>query len=379
MCFHDESWPVRDEACLACGTFCLAYPKESEPELPTLMERWKEHLTDQIWSVREDAAIALSDAIVAYGPTLFQTVMEDVLKPNLNAAKEQPPMTKEEYTQRQNDIQAHTDSQLYSCGSLAPKLKKSSRKDGAGRIAGCSSCLVNRPKQPWEATDGCIYLLRELIVRTCSSTTDDANNSSLLLLSDDVLVPLVEELMDVCRVRHFPQSDDLRATLWKCWPAMAHALGKQRFKRTYLHLIMDLLFRTLRDNDDSNKNNVHGNALCFHAASQCCEELADLVGVQIFRGRLEESWQQQSLDRILQERKEQSFLHQHGPMDHFSPFGPPTNTTTKPPTMMFQQQQNHPNSINNTNTNTIRPPTSSTSTDTFMPSSIPGNNFVETL
>ncbi|EJK45475.1 hypothetical protein THAOC_35909, partial [Thalassiosira oceanica] len=52
MCFHDESWPVRDEACLACGTFCLAYPEECEPELGTLFERWTEQLTDQIWSVR---------------------------------------------------------------------------------------------------------------------------------------------------------------------------------------------------------------------------------------------------------------------------------------------------------------------------------------
>jgi len=48
MCFHDESWPVRDEACLACGTFCLAYADECLPELPTLFERWTEQLTDQV-------------------------------------------------------------------------------------------------------------------------------------------------------------------------------------------------------------------------------------------------------------------------------------------------------------------------------------------
>merc|ERR1711957_404434 len=57
MCFHDESWPVRDEACLACGTFCLAYPDECLSELPTLFERWTEQLTDQIWSVREESLL----------------------------------------------------------------------------------------------------------------------------------------------------------------------------------------------------------------------------------------------------------------------------------------------------------------------------------
>jgi hypothetical protein len=48
MCFHDESWPVRDEACLACGTFCLAYADECLSELPTLFERWTEQLSDQV-------------------------------------------------------------------------------------------------------------------------------------------------------------------------------------------------------------------------------------------------------------------------------------------------------------------------------------------
>ena len=123
MCFHDESWPVRDEACLACGTFCLAYADECVPELPTLFQRWTEQLTDQIWSVREDAAVALGDAVTAYGPEMFEKVLA-VVKKSLPAAKDQPPMSREEYKRLQNDINAHTGNQVYSCGSLAPKLKK---------------------------------------------------------------------------------------------------------------------------------------------------------------------------------------------------------------------------------------------------------------
>ena len=121
MCFHDESWPVRDEACLACGTFCRAYPDECLPELPMLKERWKEQLTDQIWSVREDAAVALGDAIVAYGPDMLNELMV-FFKKTVPAAREQPAMSLEEYKRSQNDIESHTDSQLYSCGSLAPKM-----------------------------------------------------------------------------------------------------------------------------------------------------------------------------------------------------------------------------------------------------------------
>jgi hypothetical protein len=64
MCFHDESWPVRDEACLACGTFCRAYPEECRPELETLWVRWTEQLTDQIWSCRSRGQYLLHNLLL---------------------------------------------------------------------------------------------------------------------------------------------------------------------------------------------------------------------------------------------------------------------------------------------------------------------------
>ena len=301
MCFHDESWPVRDEACLACGTFCLAYPQECEPELNTLFSRWTEQLTDQIWSVREDAAVALGDAIEAYGPSMLDKVMT-VLKRDLPSAKKQPAMSREEHKRRQNDIDSHTNSQLYSCGSLAPKL----RKGGAGRI-GCSDCLITREKAPWEATDGCIYLIRELCCRLCSADTKPE-----LLLSDETLLPIMTELVDACRVKHFPQSDDLRTTLWKNLPLMAKALGKQRFKRNYLQMFLEMLM----DNLDEKS---HATQLSVHAAGQCAEELANLVGRGIFKGRLEDEWQQETFERVMRERSQ---MVKTVPAEGFSPFGP---------------------------------------------------------
>lgn len=297
MCFYDESWPVRDEACLACGILVKAYPEECRSELGTLWERWTEQLTDQIWSVREDAAVALGDALEAYGDEMLvkiRALIDDLLP----SARQQPAMTRAEYKERQNNIEAHTNSQLYSCGSLAPKL----RKGGAGRI-GCSNCDVNREKAPWEATDGCVYLIRELVVRCCS-------DESKTKLSDEQLQTLLRELVDVCRVQHFPQADDLRATLWRQVPEMAQALGKDRFKRHYLEIFVDLLFRTLDQRTASQ--------LSKHAAGQCADELAKLVGPTIFRGRLDD-YQRQLLDQVLQERRQMP----RGPPDAFSPFGPP--------------------------------------------------------
>lgn len=309
MCFHDESWPVRDEACLACGTFCRAYPEECRPELGTLWERWTEQLTDQIWSVRADAAVALGQACQAYGDEFLQKLL-DLINETLPSAQNQPKMTLEEYKALQNDMASHTDSQLYSCGSLAPKLKK---KAGAGRI-GCSSCDVTRAKQPWEATDGCVYLIRELVEGLSHG------DSILPPLSDDLLLPLFRQVADVCRVSHFPQSDDLRATLWRQLPAMMYAVGKQRCKRLYLELFMDLMMRNLESRTAS--------AISKHAAASCAYELSAFIGPNIFRGRIYDDYQREAFDRAMMERQieEQQMSPMMQQMQHqtqFSPFEPP--------------------------------------------------------
>ena len=313
MCFHDESWPVRDEACLACGTFCLAYADECLSELPILFERWTEQLTDQIWSVREDAAVALGDAITAYGPDMFEKVLVEVRK-GLPAARDQPPMSREEYKRLQNDAAAHTGNQVYSCGSLAPKL----RKGGAGRI-GCMSCFVDRPKAPWEATDGCIYLLRELCMRFANG--DDTERDDVVM-TDAILLPLMTELADVCRLSHFPQSDDLRTTLWRQMPPMAEALGKRRFKGLYLDLFIELLAKNLDDRCGSG-----ASQLSIHAAGQCAEEIANLIGVGIFRGRVEATGREDAFDRVMEERRREQHMAaatgRFGKEVFQSPFGPP--------------------------------------------------------
>lgn len=42
---------------------------------------------------------------------------------------------------------------MFSCGSLGPKLK---------RGGGCMDHGFTREKEPWEASDGALYMLREL-------------------------------------------------------------------------------------------------------------------------------------------------------------------------------------------------------------------------
>ena len=46
VCFHDESWPVRDEAGLACAVLCKSYPDLCRSELKLLWDRWTEQVTN---------------------------------------------------------------------------------------------------------------------------------------------------------------------------------------------------------------------------------------------------------------------------------------------------------------------------------------------
>lgn len=59
-CFKDESWPVRDAACIACGAFVATFPEESQPKYEELCKIWIDHLSDNIFSVRMHSAAALA-------------------------------------------------------------------------------------------------------------------------------------------------------------------------------------------------------------------------------------------------------------------------------------------------------------------------------
>ncbi|GFO50484.1 Arm repeat-containing protein, partial [Plakobranchus ocellatus] len=66
ICFNDDSWPVRDAACIACGHFVLCFPEESHSSLPALYPLFFNNLQDNIPSVRQGAAVAISNIVKAY-------------------------------------------------------------------------------------------------------------------------------------------------------------------------------------------------------------------------------------------------------------------------------------------------------------------------
>ncbi|CAI5700749.1 hypothetical protein KXD40_007139 [Peronospora effusa] len=243
ICFYDVSNLVRDAACLASAQLVLGFPKECRPFLNDLYHLWIDHLSDDIWSVREDAAIALGNVIRAYGHEALDRVIK-VTEEYLPLAKMQPAMTQQAYYDLMRSEKKHLSKQAFSCCSLEPKLFERHE---------------HRDKEPWEHADGAIYMVREL----CN-------------VAPDVAVKFLPQIADIAILRHFPQTAVLQETIWKQVPAMCEALGKKVFKR-YLELFFDPLVFTLQGT----------NHLAKFAARDCVAQISKQIGPSIFLGRLD--------------------------------------------------------------------------------------------
>ena len=67
---------VRASACLASGQAVRAHPQQSAPALQRLHATWAKLLDDNIFSVREGAAVALGHAAAAYKGTELRDVLQ---------------------------------------------------------------------------------------------------------------------------------------------------------------------------------------------------------------------------------------------------------------------------------------------------------------
>ncbi|XP_013398368.1 uncharacterized protein LOC106164872 [Lingula anatina] len=267
VCFADQSWPVRDAACIACGNFVLCFPEESRDSIPALYPLFYENLQDNIPSVRQGAAIALGNVVKAYGAEAAAIVI-DKIKEGLQGVEKQTEnaeryggLDKSPATfgvvkkARDNDMDLHTNQTMYSCGSLAPKMGRGKRGGG------CMDHQFKRPSEPWELGEGCVHLMAEM--------------SHITQYQKDVcnLLPVLAKAMSH---QHYTQHVVFTETVCKQLPRIATGVGKRPFKM-YLEYFLDYIFYGLKCE----------NALTSSAASQCLQDLAKLLGPNILRGRVE--------------------------------------------------------------------------------------------
>uniref|UniRef100_T1JGS2 TOG domain-containing protein n=1 Tax=Strigamia maritima TaxID=126957 RepID=T1JGS2_STRMM len=270
VCFGDDSWPVRDSACLACGNFVLSFPEESKSSLETLFPLFFANLEDPITSVRQGAAAALANVVRAYGLHVVTTVVNKVREGLSNVKNQQA--ESEKYADiekgpatfgvvkrlRDNDMDLHTNQTMYSCGSLAPKMGRSCSSGGC--MSGMNRTFRSAP-QPWELADGSIYLVSEL---------------AALPIVKAEMTSLLELMAKAAHIRHYTHHVNLLETLCHQLPTIAEGIGKREFK-AHLDLFLEPIFYSL---------NLE-NALTSSAASQCLNQLSTLLGPNILRTRVE--------------------------------------------------------------------------------------------
>ncbi|KAK2162572.1 hypothetical protein LSH36_96g05027 [Paralvinella palmiformis] len=268
VCFKDESWPVRDASCVSCGNFVLCFPDEARDTMEALYPLFYENLQDNIQSVREGAAIAMANVVRAYGRGALDVVLlkikeglEGVEKQSANVEKysglDKKPATYGVVKRlRDNDMELHTDQQMYSCGSLAPKMHRGKRGGG------CMDHKFRRPPEPWEFADGCVNLISQL--------------SSMESAKQDIC-KLLALMASASSHQHYTQHVHFLETVCKQIPFIAKGLGKRTFKM-YLELFFDAIFYSIRCD----------NALTQNAANLCLNQLSTLLGPSILRGRVEQ-------------------------------------------------------------------------------------------
>ena len=288
-CFQDESWPVRDASCVASGRFIRCFPDECRRHLADFNTLFFHHLADNIWSVREDAAVALGAVVEAYGDAAFEAVYGKFDELLARALVQEPASTKNagltnatlfgvaapvvpteivtcapigaggsvrrtQYAFGADDP-LHENQQVYSCGSLAPKLKKKKKK----RAPGCMDCEYARPPEPWEGSDGAVYLMREMATSRPAEMADK--------------LPV---LISIAQVRTYAHHHSLLQTVWKQLPTIAERVGKKAFKAHFEGFIEPLHYSLVADNH-----------LGASLARDCVGALAKLLGPSILKGRIE--------------------------------------------------------------------------------------------
>jgi len=253
--FIDTSWPVRSEACKVCGDFILSFPNESKDMLQVeLYQLCLARIGDDIWSVRENAAIAIANLVRAYGDEVQDKILEKtrellpMAKQNVSSGAFHPEATKfnlEEKRQRDNDPKLHTGQVLFACCTLAPRTK---------RKIGHAEHGYDRQPEPWESSDGAIYLIRELSE-----------------INPDLALEYIPIILEIASLPPFPHYQTLLETIWKQMIIIFKNLGPERGAGFVKDIIKTSLI-TLKCE----------NRLAMNAAGYAIDSIRDLVGHAAF-------------------------------------------------------------------------------------------------
>lgn len=274
-CLEDPHWEVRSAGCVALAQLVESFPGVVGGREEGVLEVCFARLEDESWSIREEAAWVLA-ALARFGgggeekKEEMQGRLVARLGATLEAARGQPVQTKEEQLNHFNDPQAHTGRPIFGCcgGGMGPQAAQA-QAGHAHDHAHTHTTSYSYEAQPWEVSEGALYLFRELCAEDLRPETEDGFVETFL--------PILAELG---RLQHFEDADRLRQSLWRILPEAMQKLGKPVLKRN-LELFTPALLGALASSSLV-------SPLTRHCAVTCLEELSRQMGPSIFLGRLSE-------------------------------------------------------------------------------------------
>lgn len=166
-CLGDASWPVRDASCVAAGSLLRYYGQEvSSATCEAFLDVASTHLKDAIWSLRENAAIAICEAMKTSDAGLQERMVQftlDYLTENLDLAHRRPPPKGRVITflsDKQAAALEASAGQAQRPGEPTATVGPSVWRQGGGWGC-CLDCMETRQGDVYDTSSGALYLLRE--------------------------------------------------------------------------------------------------------------------------------------------------------------------------------------------------------------------------
>ena len=170
---EDSDWAVQDAACLAGVELTSAFVKETYSQIREVETVWIRRLSDQRVSMRENCAYGLVKVAAKLQEGGLWRDIDTYIRSNGPKAWEQS-------------------SYERTHSPISPGL---------------------RDPQPWEFSDGCVFLIKELSA-----------------VKSELAAPHLPLLADLARVKSFSSHIFLKDSIWKSIPSIASGLGKRLFK-----------------------------------------------------------------------------------------------------------------------------------------------------
>jgi len=122
----------------------------------------------------------------------------------------------------------------------------------------CFGYMCQHGHEPWQYTDGCIFLLKELIS-----------------INPQYFNVFIYQICEIASMRSYPQLPQIQQTIWNNISLMAKSIGDRKF-RTHLEIILLPMIEALECK----------NQAAEMAAANCIQFCNTFIGPKFFKPRL---------------------------------------------------------------------------------------------